>query len=439
MSASAAIPHEPGVPQSWATADAEIRGYVEHVVVSVAAALEPNGFVGAYLHGSFAMGSFYRPKSDIDILVVVERDLDPQQRERLAQQLCDLSDARPTVGGLEVSVVHAADTRHFRQPLQYEVHYSLMWHARIRAGTVDFAATHPDPEIAPYCHVIRTRGACLRGRAISEVFGPIPVEAVRGSILDDFAWIIDGDHIVEAPFYGVLNVCRVLRLEAEGWDQVVSKDEGGMWALARLPEVYQPLIAQALTCYRSCETVVEAELTTDGHAWDIDSLRAFRDYARDAVHPRTGVGGTSLVEIETDHLRLRPFRADDAAAFDRFARAAEYRRYLGADHPGPHAFVANNVGIDGAWVVELGGQVVGAVFLGHELACLIDPEHHGHGVGTEAAIAVIDDGFHRRGYDTIIARADPANTASVRGLARLGFHMAGGGRYVLDRATWSTR
>jgi streptomycin 3"-adenylyltransferase len=281
-----AFPHARGRPQSWATADDDIRKCVEHVVAKTGAALEPNGFVGAYLHGSLAMASYYRPKSDLDILLLVGRALDPGQREQLARQLCDLSDERPIIGGLEVSVVREADTRHFRQPLQYEVHYSLMWHARIRERTVDFTTTHADPEIAPYCQVIRARGVCLAGRPIAEVFGPVPIDAVRDSILDDFDWIVAGDHIVESPFYGVLNICRVLRLDAEGWDRLTSKDEGGQWALQHLPAQHHPIIQQALCCYRSCEPVSEAERATDGHAWHAQALRSFRDYARAHVARR---------------------------------------------------------------------------------------------------------------------------------------------------------
>src|SRR5437867_1116015 len=45
--------------------------------------------------------------------------------------------------------------------------------------------------------------------------------------------------------------------------------------------------------------------------------------------------------------------ADDVDAFERFARSDAYLRYLGDGHPDPATFVANNVGADGAWVIEL--------------------------------------------------------------------------------------
>jgi RimJ/RimL family protein N-acetyltransferase len=113
-----------------------------------------------------------------------------------------------------------------------------------------------------------------------------------------------------------------------------------------------------------------------------------------------------------------------------------YLRFLGPGHPAPREFVANNVGLDGSWVIELDGVVVGSVFLGDELAYLLDPAVHGRGIATEAARAVVRDGFERRGYREIVARADPANVASVRLLSRLGFRADGDGTFRLTRTDW---
>jgi aminoglycoside 6'-N-acetyltransferase len=141
------------------------------------------------------------------------------------------------------------------------------------------------------------------------------------------------------------------------------------------------------------------------------------------------------VLLRSARLRLRPFLSDDVAEFERFAWTEVYRRFLG-DHPHPVEFVANNIGVDGAWVIELDGVVVGSIFLGDELACLLDPAVHGTGIATEAARVVISDGFGRRGYDEIIANADADNVASVRAMVRLGFVARNDGSYCLQRSAW---
>jgi RimJ/RimL family protein N-acetyltransferase len=58
------------------------------------------------------------------------------------------------------------------------------------------------------------------------------------------------------------------------------------------------------------------------------------------------------------------------------------------------------------------------------------------GIGAEAARAVINDGFERRGYEEIVARADPDNIASRRGMERLGFRAREDGTYRLERSAW---
>lgn len=79
--------------------------------------------------------------------------------------------------------------------------------------------------------------------------------------------------------------------------------------------------------------------------------------------------------------------------------------------------------------IDLDGQMIGDVgvhrsadgrvaTIGYTLA----GEHQGHGYATEAAAAIIDQLFSD-GVDVVNASIDPANTASVRVLDRLGFRL----------------
>src|SRR5438477_5098502 len=89
-------------------------------------------------------------------------------------------------------------------------------------------------------------------------------------------------------------------------------------------------------------------------------------------------------EVRTRRLLLRPFRSEDAAAFEAFGREPGYRRYLGPHHPTPAEFVANSVNVDWehalSWVICLDGVPIGSIFLGvdsnerfAELACMLEP------------------------------------------------------------------
>jgi streptomycin 3"-adenylyltransferase len=259
------VPHPPGRAQSWADCDPDLSRYVEQALA--ASGLEP---IGVYVHGSLAMGCFYRAKSDVDLLVVVRESLSPAQRERVARALAERAATRPMLGDLELSVL--TERQAAEGTREFEVHYSAYWTDRILAGQVDYAATNRDPDLAAHISVVRRRGVAVSGPAPDEVFAPVPAEEYLAAIEADLA---DVDLVAE-PYYGVLNACRVLMVRESG--AVVSKDEGGEWALTTLPEEHRGIVQQALRCYRSARPVAPQERGTDGHPWDQEALEAFREY-----------------------------------------------------------------------------------------------------------------------------------------------------------------
>jgi streptomycin 3"-adenylyltransferase len=106
----------------------------------------------------------------------------------------------------------------------------------------------------------------------AEVFAEVPYDEYLRAIEAD----LDDVDLVAEPYYGVLNACRVLMVRES--PKVVSKDEGGEWALANLPEEHKSVIEQALRCYRSARPVRPEERGTDGHGWDQQALERFREY-----------------------------------------------------------------------------------------------------------------------------------------------------------------
>jgi Domain of unknown function (DUF4111) len=291
------FPHEHARRQRWETVDADIAGWVESVMDAVAPYIGAQRLTGAYLHGSLAMGSFYRGKSDLDLLLVVERSLHPSVRRAVALALCDASERRPMLGDLECSVVARPELAPFRHPARYELHYSEQWKAAIRADEVDHDLTRTDTDLAAHCAVIRARGIRLRGEPIDDVFGSVPRGAFRASVLEDLAWILAADHICESPFYAVLNACRVLANLEDGWREIRSKEEGGEWALECLPQTHHRIVAQALACYRSAELVAADDHLTDGHPWNRPALEEFRDYVRaQAEFPDVGEHDGAVTE-----------------------------------------------------------------------------------------------------------------------------------------------
>jgi hypothetical protein len=118
---------------SWATADADIRRCVSAVVDACSQQLDA-GLRAVHLHGSLATGSYRRAKSDVDLLVVSRHALDEDCRWRLARSLVALSDLRPTVGDLELSVITEPEARAVRHPMPFELQFNDTRAASIRAG-----------------------------------------------------------------------------------------------------------------------------------------------------------------------------------------------------------------------------------------------------------------------------------------------------------------
>lgn len=258
-------------PQRWSDADADLRGYVLESVALFERRLG-RSLIGVYLHGSLAMGCFHRPTSDLDLLVVVREGLAPDDRRALAHDLLELSAHRPAPGDLELSVLRLADTRHVTHPSPYELHYSASWRDRIGGGKVDWASHATDVDLAAHLAVVRARGVCLQGARISDVFGPVSQADYLDSVKQDIDAILAGDHLFDAPCYGVLNCCRFLQLLRGG--EVSSKAESTVWALANLSAAFHPLIAQAYRVY----CAEDADPTT--MTWDHSFLSQFHQYVR---------------------------------------------------------------------------------------------------------------------------------------------------------------
>ena len=205
--------------------------------------------VGIYLHGSAAMGCFNPQKSDLDYIVVVDRPMPDAVKRAFLEMVVDLNTQGPAKG-IEMSVVLRKVCRPFVYPTPYELHFS--------AGHLDAYRADPegyirrmqgdDKDLAAHFTIIRARGRCLYGAPIEEVFDQVP----RRDYLDALWCDVENasEEIETYPMYLTLNLARVLAYGSEGL--ILSKKEGGEWALRRLPSEYRPLITDALREY--CES-----------------------------------------------------------------------------------------------------------------------------------------------------------------------------------------
>lgn len=260
--------------------DEPIRGWVFEVCRELRNDLGPN-HVGTYLHGSLAAGSFHPPKSDVDVLFVVERPLDTAVRRRFSMTAVRATRDRPIVGGLECSVILRGAAANPVHPIPYEVHFSEDWVDDLGEDRIAFDENRTDRDLAAHVQATCEFGIPLAGPPVSSVFTPPRKEDFLDSVLYDFDWIVEGEHILESPFYGVLNVARVIwALENVSGRLVPSKDEAGEWLLESAPAERRPVVRLALEAYRDPSPISPEARPRGGRAWPRQSLLAFRDWAR---------------------------------------------------------------------------------------------------------------------------------------------------------------
>jgi ribosomal-protein-alanine N-acetyltransferase len=138
-------------------------------------------------------------------------------------------------------------------------------------------------------------------------------------------------------------------------------------------------------------------------------------------------------EFETSRLRFQPFRREDLDDLHRLFTEPQVRRYLWDDRLITREKAAEVIELSiesfeqnryGLWCLFLRDSNAGLIgFAGLrqfgdppevEILYGIAPSHWNRGLATEAAAAMLDYGFRQAGLDTLYARADTPNTASIK-------------------------
>lgn len=249
--------------------DTLIRAQVERYVADVRTMLGDE-LIGVYLHGSLAMGCFNPAQSDLDLLVITRTPMSLATKRTIADHLVRAS-RQPAP--IEVSFLALATLTLWRHPPSFDFHYSEMWrdaYIRDLAGEgwrAWDAGEKRDPDLSAHIMVARRRGIALYGPPAASVFPDVPEADYIAAIMSDVTEALD--RIYADPVYAILNACRTLAFLQTR--QVLSKDEGGRWALDHLPLALRPLVWLALTRYRDAE---------EAGVFPAPLLEAFRDYAR---------------------------------------------------------------------------------------------------------------------------------------------------------------
>ena len=260
--------------------------YVIESFVSHSRQILGENLVGVYLHGSAVMGCFNPAKSDLDLIVVIDKPMNNETKLAYMDMVVALNADAPAKG-IEMSIVLRDVCKPFVYPTPFELHFSerhIKWYSE---NPVDYVQkmNGNDKDLAAHFTVIRARGKCLWGAPVTDVFAQVPATDYMDSLWED---ICDApDEIENNTMYLVLNLARVMAYKKEGL--ILSKKEGGEWALKNLSEEFAAVIRTALEEYAGAseETAPEKYANTPAVThYDMALARKYADYVLEGIRDK---------------------------------------------------------------------------------------------------------------------------------------------------------
>ncbi len=183
----------------------------------------PGSLLAAYLHGSAAMGGWNPARSDVDLLVVVRRDLTPDERGNIGAALSAMTVPGT---GMEMSIV-TAPVALDPMPPRFVLHVTTGDDTKVIDGR-----SHPgDPDLVLHFAVCRARGIAVAGPPATQVLPEVPRADLLRSLAAELRWASEK----ASAHYAVLNACRAAAYAETA--QLLSKVEGARWAIASAFEV----------------------------------------------------------------------------------------------------------------------------------------------------------------------------------------------------------
>ncbi|MCR4690511.1 MAG: DUF4111 domain-containing protein [Lachnospiraceae bacterium] len=229
-----------------------------------------DNLTGIYLHGSAVMGCYNPQKSDLDFIIVVKDSMSDAVKKAYMDMVVELNGKGPAKG-IEMSIVRQSVCRPFVYPTPFELHFSVAHHDWYEKNPDDYISKMKgeDKDLAAHFTIITHRGKCLYGAPIKDTFAEVPVQDYIDSIWNDIA---DAEEeITDNPMYLILNLARVLAYMKDGI--VLSKKEGGEWALEHLPEKYHSLIQAALREYaKGADVSYDMDLAKDYAGYMVEEI-----------------------------------------------------------------------------------------------------------------------------------------------------------------------
>ena len=205
-----------------------------------------DGLLAFSLHGSAVSGGL-QPHSDIDLLAIVDRALDEDQRQALLKHLLRLSARHPAAPGgprcLDVMVCVLSDLSDNGFPARADFTYGEWLRDAFEAGEIP--APTRDPEHTLVLAQARRASIAVIGQAAADLLPELPPADLRRAMAEALPALLQAPCGDERNV--LLTLARMWRTADTG--DFVSKDAAAAWAIPRLPDRDAVLLDDARRAY----------------------------------------------------------------------------------------------------------------------------------------------------------------------------------------------
>jgi predicted nucleotidyltransferase len=199
--------------------------------------------IGVYLYGSLTQRAFDTAHSDVDILVVVERDLSDAQFRRLQAWLAEAALADPWMHRLQMQIL-------VRGRLLREDPRGALY----QFGTLTRSGSDGNPIV--WLNVLAS-GIALTGPRAETFLPPITTAMLFTALVRELEYLRVEVSSPESPWrdqrfyrrYAILTLCRILYTHRTG--RIGSKPQAARWALRFLPPRWHSLVRSAAAGLRA--------------------------------------------------------------------------------------------------------------------------------------------------------------------------------------------
>lgn len=156
--------------------------------------------------------------------------------------------------GFEMSIVKKEFCNKDIYPIPYELHFSSFHLEEYREEPIKYISEMQgfDEDLSAHFKMVFHRGKKVYGKEIKDVFSDVPDEYYLKSILYDIS-DYNNEFIINNFVYVILNLCRTLAYVKER--VLLSKQEGGEWAIKNTDSIYRDIISKALSAYKIGEKI----------------------------------------------------------------------------------------------------------------------------------------------------------------------------------------